>query len=182
MHNFDFPLSVAGDAATVTLFGGKTISFQREGVSWTLSSAEKLDHQLIDAGGGGFRFFDLSTARIYTFDAQGRLSGIADRNGNALTVTQGADGPTTVADGLGRSLTFTYTGGKITRVADQTGRGVTYAYAADNLTGVTGANGAVTTYSYTAQGDLTGLIETTTLPDGTQPATQTYNADGQVLS
>ena len=182
MHSFDSSLSVEGDGATVTLFGGKTVRFLRAGDGWSLSSIEKLDHQLVDAGSGGFRFLDLSAARIYTFDAQGRLSAVADRNGNALTVSQGPDGPSGVADGLGRSLSFTYVGGKITHAEDQTGRGVMYAYTGNNLTGITRTNGAVTTYSYTQQGDLTALMEARTLPDGTRPATQAYNAEGQVVS
>ena len=179
-HNFDFSVAVDGDTATVNLFGGKTTPFQRDGGDWALSSTEKLDHQLQDADGGGLRFLDLSTTRIYTFDAMGRLTRIEDRNGNALTVTQGANSPDTVTDGLGRSLAFTYTGGKLTRVEDQTGRGVQFGYTGDNLTTFTDAKGATTTYSYTAQGDLEGLMTTSTLPDGSRLNTQTFDGDGRV--
>ena len=164
----------------INLFGGKTTPFQRDGGDWALSSTEKLDHQLQDADGGGLRFLDLSTTRIYTFDAMGRLTRIEDRNGNALTVTQGANSPDTVTDGLGRSLAFTYTGGKLTRVEDQTGRGVQFGYTGDNLTTFTDAKGATTTYSYTAQGDLEGLMTTSTLPDGSRLNTQTFDGDGRV--
>ena len=179
-HNFDFSAAVDGNTATVTLFGGKTMMFQRDGGDWALAGTEKLDHQLQDAEGGGLRFLDLSTTRIYTFDNAGRLTLIEDRNGNALTVTQGANSPDMVTDGLGRSLAFTYTGGKLTRVEDQTGRGVDYGYTGDDLTMFTDSKGATTTYTYTTQGDLQGLRTTSTLPDGSQISTQTFDGDGRV--
>ena len=179
-HNFDFSVAVDGDTATVNLFGGKTIAFQRDGGDWTLSGTEKLDHQLQDAEGSGLRFLDLSTTRIYTFDAMGRLTRIEDRNGNALTVTQGANSPDMVVDGLDRSLEFTYTDGKLTRVEDQTGRGVDFGYTGDDLTMFTDAKGATTIYTYTAQGDVEGLMTTSTLPDGSQLNTQTFDGDGRV--
>ena len=180
MHNFDFSVAVDGDTATVMLFGGKTIVFERDGGEWTLSSTEKLDHQLQDVEGGGLRFLDLSTTRIYTFDGAGRLIRIEDRNGNALTVTQGANSPDMVVDALGRSLEFTYTGGKLTRVEDQTGRDVEFGYTGDDLTTFTDAKGVTTTYTYTAQGDVEGLMTTSTLPDGSQINTQTFDGDGRV--
>ena len=179
-HNFDVSAAVDGDTATVNLFGGGSIVFERDGDNWTLSSTEKLDHQLQDAERGGLRFLDLSTTRIYTFDAMGRLTQIEDRNGNSLTVTQGANSPDMVTDGLGRSLAFTYTRGKLTRVEDQTGRGVQFGYTGDDLTTLTDAKGATTTYTYTAQGDLEGLMTSSTLPDGSQLNTQTFDGDGRV--
>ena len=179
-HNFDVSAAVDGNTATVTLFGGRSIVFERDRGNWTLSSTEKLDHQLQDADGGGLRFLDLSATRIYTFDGAGRLTRIEDRNGNALTVTQGANSPDMVTDGLGRSLAFTYTGGKLTRVADQTGRDVEFAYTGDDLTTFTDAKGVTTTYTYTAQGDVEGLMTTSTLPDGSQLNTQTFDGDGRV--
>ena len=155
MHNFDFSAAIDGDAAIVTLFGGKTIMpFNATEDNWTLSSTEKLDHQLQDAEGGGLRFLDLSTTRIYTFDDAERLTRIEDRNGNALTVTQGANSPDMVTDGLGRSLAFTYAGGKLTRVAKiKPTAALGLAYTGDDLTMFTDAKGATRTYTYTAQGD-----------------------------
>ncbi len=110
----------------------------------------------------------------------GRLTQIEDRNGNSLTVTQGANSPDMVTDGLGRSLAFTYTRGKLTRVEDQTGRGVQFGYTGDDLTTFTDAKGATTTYTYTAQGDVERLMTTSTLPDGSQLNTQTFDGDGRV--
>ena len=95
-------------------------------------------------------------------------------------MTQGANSPDMVTDGLGRSLAFTYTGGKLTRVADQTGRDVEFAYTGDDLTTFTDAKGVTTTYTYTAEGDVEGLMTTSTLPDGSQLSTQTFDGDGRV--
>ena len=181
-HNFDYSVVLEADIASVKLFGGNTISFMRDGEDWALSSTEKLDHQLIDVPSGGYKFLDLNTERIYTFDSQGRLASIEDRNGNTLTVTQGANGPTMVSDGLGRSLDFTYTAGKLSQVQDHSGRTALYQYTGDNLTGFTDARGNATTYSYTAAGEVEGLLESTTRPDGSRPANQVFDGEARVTT
>ena len=181
-HNFDFSVSVEAGVASVNLFGGNTISFMRDGADWTLSSTEKLDHQLIDVAAGGYKFLDLDTERIYTFDAQGRLTSIEDRNGNTLTVAQGGNSPDMVSDGLGRSIELTYTAGKLTQIEDQSGRTVQYRYTGDNLTAVTNPRGNTTTYAYTTKGDVEGLLRSTTLPDGSQPANQVFDDQARVTT
>jgi YD repeat-containing protein len=129
--------------------------------------------------GGGHRFLDLSLNRIYTFDASGRLIRIGDRRGNALTITQGANGPERVEDGLGRSLSFTYAGGKLIRVEDQTARGIDFLHTGDNLTSVTDTQGAVHTYTYAA-GPREGLMASATDPEGAIPFTQAFDATGRI--
>ena len=110
MHNFDTSLAVSGTSATVTLFRGKTVTFSQSGNTWTLSSNEQRPYQLAAVSGGGYQFLDPRSNLIYSFSSAGcSRTSIQDRNGNTITVTQGANGPTLASDGLGRTLTFTYT-------------------------------------------------------------------------
>ena len=108
----------------------------------------------------------------------GRLSRIEDRNGNALTVTQGVNGPTLVADGLGRTLTFNYSAigmrTVLTSVQDQSGRSVSFSHdssAYTNLSGVKDANGNTTTYQYNYF-----LLTKVIRPLSNVPETQTYDS------
>ncbi len=204
MHNYDIRLT-PGATTTVTLFGGKTVSFTKSGSAFQLSGNEKYSYQLASAS-SGYQFYNPAAQLIYSFDSLGNLTAVADRNGNTLTVTttSGAPGPSQISDGLGRTLTFTYTGSNLTKVTDQTGRSVVYEYTAGNLTAVTDAAGKRTTYAYTAasltpasstigtaatggQGaDLTvgggfpGLITAETRPAGNVPYTQQFDSQGRV--
>ncbi len=181
MHNFDVSLERTGPVARVRLFGGRSIRFRLTEGAWALDSAEKLTHQLQGGEDTGYRFLDLSTELVYSFDAAGRLIRIEDRNGNALEVTQAAGGigPSKVEDGLGRSLEFTYTQGKLTKVEDQTGRAVVFTYTDGNLTGVTDPLGRTENYEYPASGE--GLLLSTTKPDGAKATVQRYDASGRVI-
>src|ERR1035438_8329086 len=119
---------------------------------------------------------------IYTFNSSGQLSGIADGKGNALTVTQGANGPSSSSDCLGRTLTLTYTGTGLTSVQDQTGRVVSYSYTGANLTSSIDALKKTTQYTYVTAGTFAGLMTKKQLPAGNTPTTQTYDASGRVTA
>jgi YD repeat-containing protein len=171
MHNFEAKLAVSGTNATVTLFGGQTVAFRQSGGNWALAGPERTNYQLV-AAGSDVRFLHPLEDRIYTFSAAGVLTRVEDRNGNALTVTPGPNGPTSVSDGLGRTLTFAYTGNKLTAVADSTGRSISFSHTGDDLTGFTDPEGKRTTYSYTTAGGSVGLLVNATLPGGNRPFTQ----------
>lgn len=180
MHNFDQKLYVNGTNATVVLFRGGTVRFAQSGGAWNLVFTPRRSYQLVQSG-SNYRFLDPSSNLIYTFSAAGDLIKIEDRNGNALTVTPSATGPTQVADGLGRSLTFTYdAAGKISRVQDQTGRAVQFAHAGADLTGATDALGNMTTFAYTTAGFVKSVMTKATRPAGNIPYTQAADTTGRV--
>ncbi len=186
MHNFDMSLSISTaptpggstTTAVVKLFRGDTVAFTRSGNVFTVAR-ERVNYQLV-ASGTDFRFYSPVSNLIYTFNSTGALTRIEDRNGNALTVTQGPNGPTQMSDGLGRTLTFTYTGARLTRVQDQAGRTVSYDYAGELLSNFTDANGKRSTFNYTAVGNITGLITGERRPAGNTPFSQEYDAQGRV--
>src|SRR5258706_10356024 len=99
---------VLGSLAAVATFRGNVYQFVLSGSTWSPAAAYPLGYQFMNAGGGGYAFLDPSNNFIYTFSSAGFMTRIEDRNGNALTITQGSSGPTQVSDGLGRTLTFTY--------------------------------------------------------------------------
>ena len=163
-HNFDFSAAVDGNTATITV-GGKTIMFQRDGGDWALSSTEKLDHQLQDAEAGGLLFLDLSTTRIYTFDAAGRLTRIEDRNEQRTYRDPGRQ-----QSRYGHRRAWPLTRVHLPGSADARGgsnraRTLSSHDTGDDLTTFTDAKGVTTTYTYTAEGDVEGLMTTSTLPD-----------------
>ncbi len=181
MHNYDLKLAVTGTSAAVTLFQGKTVAFTKSNNVWQVAATEPVPYQLVSVG-TGYQFLSPLSRLIYSFDSGGALTRVEDRSGNALTVTAAPAGvgPAQVSDGLGRTLTFTYAGSNLAKVQDQSGRSISFEYTSGNLTGLTDANGKKSTYAYTAAGTLTGLITAETKPNGNQPFTQTFDAQGRV--
>lgn len=185
MHNFDLRLllgptgSGSAEAATVLLLGGGSVSFERSqtGSPWQMVFPARRSYQLLSAG-RNFQFLDPDANLIYSFSPQGMLTQIADRNGNALTVTQPAagPGPTEVSDGLGRALSFTYIQGALTSVQDQSGRTVSYSYSNGDLAGATDANGNTTSFTY-----ATGhLLTNTVRPLRNSPYSQSFDSFSRV--
>lgn len=178
MHNFEARVVATASLATVVLFPGKTVQFQREGSGWRLLSAEERDYQLVSTA-EGYQFRDAATSLVHRFDATGALVRVEDRNGNALSITRGPQGPTRVEDGLGRSLTFRYQGSNLVEVADQTGRRIGFQQSGGNLTQVTDPEGKTHRYNY-AVGAPPGLVAEKVLPAGNKPITTTYDSQGRV--
>lgn len=176
MTNFDPYIITAFNYAAVIIEGGRVI-FQRTNNGYQMVFPAALPFQLIGTSDGGYRFYDPRQNLIYTFNMAGLLIRIEDRNGNALTVTQGTAGPTQVSDGLGRTLSFTYSGIKVSQMTDQTGRSISYGRNGNLLAGVTDANSNSTTYAY---GPSFGGITATRRPRGNVPYTQIFNQFTQV--
>jgi YD repeat-containing protein len=87
----------------------------------------------------------------YLFDANGRLTGIQDRNHEGVTIAYDAQGRrSSVTDSAGRQVTFTYdpTSGLLTRVTLPDGRYVGYGYTGGLLTSVTDLAGNSYNYTY----------------------------------
>jgi len=107
---------------------------------------------------GTFTLTSLDESRE-EFDSTGRLTSLADRYGNATTLTYDSGGLLTqVAAAGGRNLTLTYLNGLVTQATDSAGRTVSYTYDAQgNLVSVTDPNGHTTTYAYDAAHEVTSI-------------------------
>ncbi|WP_246137862.1 RHS repeat-associated core domain-containing protein [Myxococcus llanfairpwllgwyngyllgogerychwyrndrobwllllantysiliogogogochensis] len=106
--------------------------------------------------------------RRWTFNHAHRLSEVADRHGNVLSITRqsGNSGPITRISGpSGRWVEFTIgtttaTSGLATQARDHAGRTVTYAYDAQGrLTQVTDAAGGVRKYTYNTSNYVETLVD-----------------------
>jgi hypothetical protein len=98
MHNYDSRISVRESRATVRLYPGRRIEFQRQGNGWLLVNAEQFAS--IDRRTHLVPLLRRPPQRILTFTPTGL---VVDRrpNGNALTLRR-RRGPE-ISDGLGRS-------------------------------------------------------------------------------
>jgi RHS repeat-associated protein len=113
---------------------------------------------------GSLVLTDTRARTTYTFDAQGVLQKVTDRNGHSTTLTYGSGKLATVTDAAGRSLTYTWTADRVTSVSDPMGRTWTYAYHPDGtLASATDPLGRATAFTYDA---ATHLLRTMTFPGG----------------
>ncbi|MEP7353968.1 MAG: SBBP repeat-containing protein [Acidobacteriota bacterium] len=181
MSNFDLRIDANTTTARVLLFGGNVINFTKSGSAWQLGSPLDVAYQLTQSA-SAYKLMDPTTTLVYTFNTKGALTRIEDRNGNAITVTQGIDGPVSATDSVGRTLNFTYASGHLTKVQDQTGtRTVSYTYNGSAETSSVDLLGQTTTYAYTSAGALTSLMTARQYPLGAR-VTQTYDTTGRVTS
>jgi RHS repeat-associated protein len=121
---------------------------------------------------------------VWSFDAAGRLTTIADRYGNASNVTYDANGRlSTVSDPAGRgTLTLGYTNGLLTSVTDwaSPARTVSYQYdGSGRLWKVTDREGKITTFGYDG---TSARLATITDARGNVALTLTYDAQGRVAT
>ncbi|MEP7352678.1 MAG: SBBP repeat-containing protein, partial [Acidobacteriota bacterium] len=181
MSNFDQRIEADSTTAKVLLFGGKIVNFTKSGSSWQLASPLDVQYQL-SQGVSSYTFWDPTANLVYTFNSTGGETRVQDRNGNAINVTLGTDGPVSAVDNFGRKFTFTYTGGRLTKIQDQTStRTVSFTYNGNALTSSTDVLGQTTNYSYTTAGALISLMTARQYPLGAR-VTQSYDSTGRVTS
>ncbi len=116
----------------------------------------------------------------YSFTSQGKLNRITDKNGNQINLTYLGNYLTNVTDVSGRELDFAYdTAGRIVAITDPIGRVWSYAYDdKDNLVQYTNPLGGQFRYSYNEKHWMTSITD----PRGNHIMTNTYDADGHVIS
>ncbi|MVF24771.1 hypothetical protein EVC37_24690, partial [Methylocaldum sp. BRCS4] len=155
-----------------------------------------------DAAGvlSGWQYTNATDHSVETYDANGILISISDRNGLTQTLLY-SDSSTPenvapragllirVSDAFGHALNFTYTAqGRIATMTDPAGGVYRYDYDPNNyLTAVTYPDGTIRTYKYNEStytsganlpGVLTGIID----ENGDRFATFTYDTQGRAIS
>ena len=115
---------------------------------------------------------------IYTFDAEGRLRSVRDRNGNTTVLHYSAGRLMAIVAPDGRSLTLTYDDtGRLVGVTDPSGRTVVYTYTPEGkLASALDPEGGLTRYGYNADGFLSVITD----PSG-RTITNTYDYLGRVV-
>jgi RHS repeat-associated protein len=117
---------------------------------------------------------------VYSFDQQGRLQTLRDRNGLGLSFAYDAQGRLSqVTDTGGRHADFAYDGsGHLVSVTLPDGRQVSYTYSNGFLASATDARGKTTTYTY----DKYGLLQKEVDPEGHTAFENTYSPSGGRLT
>ncbi|MEI6823215.1 MAG: FISUMP domain-containing protein [Bacteroidota bacterium] len=119
------------------------------------------------------------TGEVYVFDTTGRLSNIADLNGNTTVLNYNNGNLTSINAPGGRTLNLTYTNNLLTTITDPLQRNISYAYdSIGNLTQVTDANAGLTKFSYSAQ----HLIKFVITPKGDTLVNNSYDSLNRVIT
>ena len=89
----------------------------------------------------------LKNKTTYSYNLDGKLFSITDRNQNSITIKYDASGYIDTVTGAGGiTLDFTLVNGKVSTITDPAGRTITYTYSGDNLQQVQAPGGKNTTY------------------------------------
>ncbi|NMV37953.1 RHS repeat domain-containing protein [Ralstonia insidiosa] len=126
---------------------GSMLIFLKTGANWVASGTQDTLQAMTDANGKvtGWRYGVTNTGAVETYDANGKLLSIRERNGRTT------------------SLTYNSTA-QLTQVTAPSSRSLTFAYDAQGrVSSVTAPDNAITQYGYNANGMLT----TVTWPDNT---------------
>jgi RHS repeat-associated protein len=174
-------LEVEGDDGPVTVRqeNGSVATFERsatgngyEAPAWVLASLERDDD-------GGWTF-TRRQREVLRFDADGRLTALADRNGETTTLAYDDAGAlSAVTSASGRELAVEVDDeGRVVAVTGPLGRTTRYEYdVAGDLVAVTDPAGGVVRYAYDDEHRLTALTDPT---GGT--TTNTYDDAGRVVA
>jgi YD repeat-containing protein len=165
--------------ATITNANGSKTQFD-PGSSGSFVAPPRVLAKLVKNGDGTYTY-TVKARTKYTFDATGKLTSIADLNGNKTTLAYNASGQLqTATDSSGRTFTFAYNAsGKLASVTDSTGRKVSYTYnAAGRLEDVTDVRNGHSKYTY----DTAGLLLTHKDARQNTVLTNTYDSAGRVLT
>ena len=165
---------------------GSVSTFTQNGTTWTAPETQDTVQSVTDATGKitGWQYTVADTGAVETYDANGKLQSVRDRNGRTTTLTYSATNQlTTVTGPSGRSQTFIYdASGRIVSVTAPDASITRFGYnAASMLTSMTRPDGTVRQYMYedsrfpTA---LTGIID----ENGARYATYAYDAQARAIN
>jgi RHS repeat-associated protein len=183
-HNYNISLieDTQNNKISVCWEDGRTDYWVSDG-SGGYKPAQPWLHDTLAKNGGNWQV-KKQNLDIYTFDSQGRLTSITDKNNNSLNLAyNNADYPklaTTISDDLGRSLTISYDqDGFLTSVVDfgQPPRAVQYAYNEGRLTRVTDVSNNHIDYEYDQNGYLTKITNQKQIID----LRNVYDTQGRVI-
>ncbi len=154
-HSYSIRLEAptAGQKVFVDATGRRVYFAKNAAGGW---DENRIEHLVLTAPGTpAWRVTDKYQTK-YEFDSGGKLTKIADRNGNALTFAYSGSTLTTITDLFGRSVTLNHSGGLLQTVVAGA-RTVTYTYSGGNLTRVDFPDSSDVTYEYADPNDAHNL-------------------------
>lgn len=175
--SFSDTIGMSGADAVLTKADGRRVTFTAmfDG-TFKRPSDEFGDLTRLADGTWRLAWFD---GTVWTFGPSGRLIQKASWAGQTATATYDGDGRLARIDAsTGASLVFAYADGRLADVATGDGRHVAYNSVGGVLASVTTPASGTTTYTNSAQGFLASISDAT----GKAVVTNTYDADGRVLT
>lgn len=175
-HSYNMFLNVeSASALTVTMPDGRLDRYTLSGNTWTPPTG--IFNTLTDNGDGSFTLTQKNQMQ-YSFNPDGTLAQITDRNGNATMLTYSGGNLTLVTDASGRDFVFAYdANNRLISITDPSTRQVAFSYDTNGkLETVTDLRGQVTTYSYDGHGRLTAHNDA----NNNALFTLTYDIEGRV--
>ena len=167
-----------GDALLLTQADGRELLFEAVGSGRFHSVTDEL--RVIEKGPGGYHLKE-PDGTDYSFDSQGRLAAITDRNGNAQILAYQDTLLQSVEDNFGRRLDFAYN--QESRLISVSGPAGKMDYGHDsqgNLIEVSGPDGNRRQYRYEDTRHphaLTGIIR----ENGVRYATYAYDSEARAV-
>lgn len=164
----------------LTLADGRALYFARTsiGAPFNAVASDNFYGQIVQNVDNSYTL-TLKDGRVHQFNANGKLTSFADRNGNTTTLTLNASGnPTTITDPAGRTVTLTYDSqSKIASISDSLGTIATYARLSfGRMSSVTYADGSKFQFTYVITGNN---IYLTTVKDALNNVLESHTYDSQ---
>jgi RHS repeat-associated protein len=184
--SYDMSLSPgAFGTEVVTQETGATVPFVQvgSGSSATWVAPSKFDATLVHNADGSW-LFTRHHRELFSFDSNGRLVSIADRNGYTTTLSYGTDGLDHVVDDAGHRLDFAWANGRVQSITDVSDpgspRALTFGYdAAGDLTRFGDIGGGAWPMSYDDSHRLVS-VQSPRLAGGTAARQFHYDSQGRV--
>ena len=173
---FESRIERRGNELTYVYPDGSVKEFEKKEEGWINVSDDNESDKLTELENGGFSLKN-KDKKTYTYDKDGKLISISDKNSNTLKITYNHKGEIdSIITPGGKIIIFTCSSGKILQIADNIGRTVKYKYSGDNLSEVTLPNGGVVKYTYEQ-----GWITTVTDQNGITYVKNEYDEKGRVI-
>ena len=170
--------------ARLNLPDGGAIYFSRANTTDPYTPIQRRqDHKQIVKNADNSYTLTFKDGSVHQFNSSGKLTSLADRNGNTITLNYSGANPTSITDASGRTLTLTYDGyGLIGSMSDSLGTIATFTHSFwGRLTEVTYADGSKFTFTDTFIGNFVLL---TTVKDALNNVLEyhTYDSQGRALT
>ncbi|HHT9137503.1 MAG TPA: PKD domain-containing protein [Candidatus Wunengus sp. YC60] len=163
-HNFNVKITPPQDDTSSALIidedGGEITFYQTSpNVFGTMTG----EYSRLTKGSSSF-VWEKKDKITYSFNLEGKLQSIKDRNSNTASLSYDSQGRlSTITDTASRNYNLTYdTNNHITSIADSMGRTASYQYDSNgNLTRVTNPDGVATEYQYNDSNDPYNITKQT---------------------
>jgi RHS repeat-associated protein len=180
VHNYDIAVEESeGGSVTLRDGAGGYKLYMQTSSGYT---SQPGDYSVLSKDDEGVYTITHKDGLKYSFGADGRITSMTDRNGNAVTFAYDSGNLTSVTDPAGRLITLSYdTSNRLTAIIDVLGNTHSFTYSGENLTQVSTSSPQLETSNWIYSYDADSFMQTKTDPNG-NTTTYTYDSDHRVLT